>query len=578
MSSYLIPFIANGSISNANITNSNGTFANLVVTNSANLGANGNIIITGGSNNQVLSTDGLGNLSWVNASGATGPTGATGATGPTGATGATGVGATGATGLTGATGPGSTLPGGSNTQVQYNDSGSFAGASGFTFTNTDGNVQVPNFINSGLQPNNGPYMAGWLDANNLPISSLFLAIYFTSQQSNLTNGYLVVDGIAQNAYAQSAYSGFSGRISVYNDRTTLVQPIVQSNSNVSTQVLGRKYTAGGVGSNIAAANIATFGQNPVHARILSGDIFLHTNGNASNLMSSHITNNVNFTTTSVPNYFPTCGIAYPNNTSALFLLNTANYSSITKSCTIANTGAIVTIANVGSVPGYAQVVAKGNIWVSATANGGNILGKIIYGNNSVLTEINLPTVTPNADISYAHCIVAGDGTYNNNYIISATDYNSNTSTGNNYILVSNDGANWNITEINANVPTAITQTLGNTFVGIKNFGTNSNIVLSSSTDGGNTWTYSNVNNIPSLSQLAYICNPTGAASKIVSSYSGGLPSEFGITYNLANLSKIAYYENINAISTLNVICNNGNYKILGGQLGTTNPSLWIKIE
>jgi hypothetical protein len=219
------------------------------------------------------------------------------------------------------------------------------------------------------------------------------------------------------------------------------------------------------------------------------------------------------------------------------------------------------------VPGYAQVAAKGNNFVSATAQGGNILGKIIRGSNDLSTEINLPTVTPNADISYAHCIVAGDGITNNNFIISASDYDSNAAVGNNYILVStNNGGSWTVTETGPNVPTAITNTIGNTFVGIKNFGTNANVVLSFSTDGGNTWTYSNVDNIPSLSQLAYIRDGNSGFSKIISSYSGGLPKEFGITYNLANLSSITYYQNINAIFCLSTMTNTGNYKILGNTL------------
>ena len=85
------------------------------------------------------------------ATGATGPTGATGLTGPTGPTGSTGAagptgptgttgdigptGPTGSTGGVGPTGPTGATPaiGGSNTQVQYNSSGSLAGSANFVF-------------------------------------------------------------------------------------------------------------------------------------------------------------------------------------------------------------------------------------------------------------------------------------------------------------------------------------------------------------------------------------------------------------------------------------------------------------
>jgi hypothetical protein len=94
------------------------------------------------------------------ATGLTGPTGATGvgatgATGNTGPTGATGVGATGATGLTGPTGPqGATgsagSAAGSNTEVQFNDAGSFGASANLIYnklTNiltASGNISAAN--------------------------------------------------------------------------------------------------------------------------------------------------------------------------------------------------------------------------------------------------------------------------------------------------------------------------------------------------------------------------------------------------------------------------------------------------
>jgi hypothetical protein len=90
----------------------------------------------------------------VGSTGATGPAGATGPSGgPTGATGATGSGATGSTGPTGATGiQGATGPvgatgsagtaAGSNTQIQFNDAGSFGADGNLTFNKTNGSLSV----------------------------------------------------------------------------------------------------------------------------------------------------------------------------------------------------------------------------------------------------------------------------------------------------------------------------------------------------------------------------------------------------------------------------------------------------
>ena len=42
---------------------------NITVTNKSNLGSNSNVIITGGSSGQSLTTDGAGNLSWASGGG-----------------------------------------------------------------------------------------------------------------------------------------------------------------------------------------------------------------------------------------------------------------------------------------------------------------------------------------------------------------------------------------------------------------------------------------------------------------------------------------------------------------------------
>jgi hypothetical protein len=73
------------------------------------LGDVSNVKIGGGTNGYVLQTDGSGNLEWTAMSG----------------------------------GGGNGSPGGSNTQIQYNDSGTFGGNAGFTFNEVSGNVAIP---------------------------------------------------------------------------------------------------------------------------------------------------------------------------------------------------------------------------------------------------------------------------------------------------------------------------------------------------------------------------------------------------------------------------------------------------
>lgn len=94
----------------SNLT-SNGT-VNFTNASNVSLGAVGNVKITGGTANYVLSTDGTGNLSWVAQTG----------------------------------GGGGGTPGGSNTQIQFNDGGTFAGSASLTFDKTTNTLTANNFV------------------------------------------------------------------------------------------------------------------------------------------------------------------------------------------------------------------------------------------------------------------------------------------------------------------------------------------------------------------------------------------------------------------------------------------------
>ena len=106
------------SVTNAaqpNIT-SVGTLTSLAVSGNANISGNLNIAVNnlripGGTNGYVLQTDGAGNLTWTAQTGGGGGNGS---------------------------------PGGSNTQVQFNDAGTFGGNSGFTYNKTTSTLSVGN--------------------------------------------------------------------------------------------------------------------------------------------------------------------------------------------------------------------------------------------------------------------------------------------------------------------------------------------------------------------------------------------------------------------------------------------------
>jgi hypothetical protein len=112
-------------IPNVNLTRNLYVPANINATGSPNVsfGSVSNLHIQGGTNGYVLSTDGLGNLSW-----------------------------------TAGGGGGNGTPGGSNSQVQYNKTGTFAGSSYFTFNDNKNELHVSgNLIANGITIGSGIY-------------------------------------------------------------------------------------------------------------------------------------------------------------------------------------------------------------------------------------------------------------------------------------------------------------------------------------------------------------------------------------------------------------------------------------
>ena len=125
----------------ANVTNSNNVMTvnsygtletgNIQVVGNSLLGAVANVHITGGSNGQVLSTDGTGNLSWKT------------------------------------TASGNATPGGSNTQVQFNDNSNFAGSANFTFDKTSNILSLTGLATSAITGGGGNLLIGNTNTSNI---------------------------------------------------------------------------------------------------------------------------------------------------------------------------------------------------------------------------------------------------------------------------------------------------------------------------------------------------------------------------------------------------------------------------
>ena len=133
------------------------TTANINVTQSANLGSVDNVIITGGSSGYTLTTDGTGNLSWASTAGG--------------------------------------IPGGTNTQIQFNNAGSFGGLPQFTFNSGANLLSVPS-----IRSNTSANFQGATNVNLGTVANLRIA--------GGLNGYVLsTDGAGNLSWSASGGGG-----------------------------------------------------------------------------------------------------------------------------------------------------------------------------------------------------------------------------------------------------------------------------------------------------------------------------------------------------------------------------------
>ena len=173
------------------------TFAN----GNLSLGNVANLKIAGGVNGYFLQTDGTGNLDWAVAGGG-----------------------------------GNGSPGGSNTQIQYNDNGTFGGNAGFTFNEVSGNVNVPKLIVAGNISTTNDVLAG-----NAGITGALFAATVSAGNLNVT-GNILTQNMSSNANVIGVNFTANGNIGV------------SGNANIT----------GNVSANIATFSNLTLNSNAVH--------------------------------------------------------------------------------------------------------------------------------------------------------------------------------------------------------------------------------------------------------------------------------------------------------------------------
>lgn len=156
-----------------------------------NLGTVANIRIDGGLNGYVLSTDGLGNLSWIAGGG----------------------------------GGGNGTPGGSNTQVQFNSAGDFGGSPFLTFNNTTNTLNVAgNLIANSIEIGSGVYKfsrANVFFATTATTSNTALVSLVANTISSVDYTIIATNSIAGNRQVSKLSAVMYDSTCNYNEYSTL---------------------------------------------------------------------------------------------------------------------------------------------------------------------------------------------------------------------------------------------------------------------------------------------------------------------------------------------------------------------
>jgi hypothetical protein len=299
------------------------------------LGNVGNVKITGGVNGYVLQTDGTGNLDWAAAGG----------------------------------GGGNGTPGGSNTQIQYNDSGAFGGNAGFTFNEITGNVAVPGSLS----------VVGNIFGN---VQTANFASF--SNVANFANTANAVAGA--NVSGQVAFANVANNVAGANVSgqvaNALIAGTVYTNAQPNITSLGT-LTSVSVSGNITSGN-ANLG-NLAIANFFSGDGSLLSNVNGSNV--SNVAN---------ANYAAFAGnvvnASQPNITS-LGILSSLSVSGN---------------ANLGNVRANAITLLSTNVQLGASSSaGGN--SAIAIGNTANASGTNAIAIGNSASSAGVNGIAIGYG-------------------------------------------------------------------------------------------------------------------------------------------------------------------------
>jgi filamentous hemagglutinin len=449
------------------------TLSSLTVNGESNLGDVGNVKITGGSNGQVITTDGLGNLTFTSASGVSNLAAPMPYFIPTGEAYTVSNNFQGLFSIPitidgelevdgvlvevegGGGGGGNSLPGGSNTQIQYNDTGVFGGNSAFTFNEITGVVTTPNLAINGqvsLTGNiiptsnvaydlgnntnrfNDLYLSGTtINLGNATLSANSTAVIITNpaggsfvmggnvntSTSLLANGNsnitiannssigISVNGVSNVALITRNGLDVTGTIGATGDITTLGNmSSLGSLSVVDIAASGNLNVTG----NVSMGNANITGSFAASGN-LSG-VNINTSGDLGVIGNANIQTNLYVGTNAIVNTRLTVGNPNGQNRSDFF---TNGYGSLSNLAVSGNVSANnISISSNLSVTGRASI---GTLQTSGVNALGNITAANIVSNGAINASGNLTVLNANLGNLAIANFFEGDGRFLTNITV-----------------------------------------------------------------------------------------------------------------------------------------------------------------
>ena len=353
------------------LTNGVANISNINISTHANLGNVGNVVITGGTSGYLLHTDGQGNLTWE------APVGGGGI-------------------------------GGTDTQIQFNDGGSFAGNANLTFNKSTNQLTV------------GGGTGGAISGANSVTANFFIGVFdsTSSSQPNITSVGTLTDltvtgNVSPGGIKTDDYYYANG------DPVNFTNP-TGNNTEVQFNNGDGNFGADANFTYNHDTELLTVGNANVVANFAAGNIYSSGLANVANLdvvYNANVTANLTANNANVTNEFTS------NNANVRANL-TANNANVTNEFTsnTANITANLTANNANVTNDFtsnnANITANltannANVTNDLTSNNANITANLTANNANVTNEFTSNTANIRANLIANNANVTNDFTSNN---------------------------------------------------------------------------------------------------------------------------------------------------------------------